>query len=95
MDVRAKELEDALKRVKAAAADEQSEEANRIRDHFTKFVARLEEENKSVKEKVREYEMKVHDLEVENSSLAGENKELVVFKDENANRLISLNERVH
>jgi predicted RNase H-like nuclease (RuvC/YqgF family) len=93
-DSRARELEEALKRTKVSAVEEQSSEATKIREHFSKLVERLEEDNRSVKEKIRAYELKVHDLEIENNSLEGRNKELETFKDEHAKRLISLSERL-
>lgn len=41
-----------------------SVESDRVKDHFTKLVERIEDENRSIKEKVRAYEVKVHELEL-------------------------------
>ena len=38
--------------------------------------------------------MKVNELELENNSLAGNNKELQMFKDENVKKLILLTEKL-
>ena len=42
-DFRTKELEDTLRRVRATAVEDQNAESERIKDHFTKLVQRLEE----------------------------------------------------
>ena len=72
----AKELEETLRRTRISAIEEQTTELDKIKEHFTRLVDRVEEENRNIKEKVRTYELKVHDLEIENNSLAGRNKEL-------------------
>ena len=61
-DNRNKDLEENLKRVRAAAVEDLSAESDRVKDHFIKLVERLEDENRGTKEKVRAYEVKVHDL---------------------------------
>ena len=58
----AKEMEDNTKRVKAMVTEEQNLEATRIQQHYNKLVERLEEDNKSLKDRIRVYEVKVNDL---------------------------------
>lgn len=48
-DNRAKELEEALKRVKAMAIEQQNSETNKVQEHFNRLVERLEEDNKQLK----------------------------------------------
>ena len=43
---------------------------------------------------MRAYEVKVHDLELENNTLTGTNKELDMFRDENSRKLMALNEKL-
>ena len=56
-DNRNKDLEENLKRVRAAAVEDLSAESDRVKDHFIKLVERLEDENRGTKEKVRAYEL--------------------------------------
>ncbi len=58
----AKEMEDNTKRVKAMVTEEQNLEATRIQQHYNKLVERLEEDNRSLKDRIRVYEVKVNDL---------------------------------
>lgn len=58
----AKEMEDNTKRVKAMVTEEQNLEATRIQQHYNKLVDRLEEDNRSLKDRIRVYEVKVNDL---------------------------------
>ena len=91
---RAKELQEQVRRNKVTYEEEQSLELARIREHYTKLIQRLEEQNKNVKQKMRAYEIKVHELEVENDVLTSKKKQLQIFKDDYVKRLIYANERL-
>ena len=75
-------------------AEDQNTEISRMQEQYNRTVERLEEDIKNLKEKVRGYEIKVNDLEIENDSLASRNKQLELFKDENAKKVDILNDRL-
>lgn len=56
-----RELEDLNKNLRTASIEESKSENNRIKEYYTKFIERQEDEIKQLKERVRNYELKVHE----------------------------------
>lgn len=56
-----RELEELSKSLRSNSLEESKNEAARLKDYYTKFIDRQEEEIKQLKDRVRNYELKVHE----------------------------------
>jgi phage shock protein A len=65
-----------------------------LKEYYGKYIERQEEELRQLKERIRSYELRLHEYEQEVDQLAARNKENEAFRGEHARRLKALADKL-